>query len=849
LPLALLLTGLTKTFGGQRALDDASLEVAQGEVHGLLGQNGSGKSTLIKVLAGFHTPDPGGQLTICGTSVPMPLAPGAFRQHRISFVHQHLGLIPALTVLENMLIGRLSRSTSLAINWTRERRDVTARFDAYGIPLDPGATVADLSPVQRALLAIVRATEEMRNGDGSGNGLLILDEPTPFLPRRDVDQLFRVVRTVVAGGASVIFVSHDVDEVLEITDRATVLRDGRVAARLATGRSSKQDFIEAIVGRRLAFAERPPAPTVEAPSRLKVTGLSGGTIDHFDLTAAEGEVVGLTGLIGSGYDELPYLLYGARPASGALQLGAGIYDLAAFSPNEAIRQGIVLIPGDRPNAGAIGVLPVYDNVTMPVLATRFRRWMLDRGGMLNSARELGQRFDVRPADPGLLMSALSGGNQQKALLAKWLQKSPRLVLLDEPTQGVDIGARQNVFSHIGNAAAAGATVLCASSDYEQLAAICGRVLIFSEGSVIATLTGAQITKEAIAERSLGGSQIQRGSRVSNKGEIEVASGKEAPSSVAKQFIPRAEQFGLIVVWLAMVAAFGYLQPDTFLTWANLSTILGSQAVLVVVTLGLLIPLTANDFDLSIAYTMTLSSMLVAVLNVNYGVGIGWAIVAALVAGLIIGLANGLLITIFRIHSLIVTLGVGTFLHGVTLWMSDSMTISGVSNTLINAVIVQRLFGIPLEFYYAIGIALIIWYLLEYTAFGRRILFVGRGREVARLSGINTDRVRIACLMASGVLGGLAGILYTGTQGAADPVSGISYQLPAFAAAFLGSTCIVPGRFNPWGTTVAVYFLVTGITGLVFLGFSSFIQEMFYGGALVIAVTLSQLVRGRQEQQF
>ncbi|MBM7044728.1 MULTISPECIES: ABC transporter permease [Rhizobium] len=337
--------------------------------------------------------------------------------------------------------------------------------------------------------------------------------------------------------------------------------------------------------------------------------------------------------------------------------------------------------------------------------------------------------------------------------------------------------------------------------------------------------------------------------MSNKHGTAIVAGKTRESSGTKTFIRRAEQFGLIVVWLIMIATFGYLQPATFLTWSNLSTILGSQAVLVVVTLGLLIPLTANDFDLSIAYTMTLSSMLIAVMNVNHGIPIGWCILAALVMGAAIGVVNGLLITIFRIHSLIVTLGVGTFIHGVTLWISDSMTISGVSMTLINAVIVQRLFGIPLEFYYAIGIAFIIWYLLEYTAFGRRILFVGRGREVARLSGINTDRVRITCLAASGFLGALAGVLYTGTQGAADPVSGVSYQLPAFAAAFLGSTCIVPGRFNPWGTTVAVYFLVTGITGLVFLGFSSFIQEMFYGGALVIAVTLSQLVRGRQEQQF
>ena len=315
------------------------------------------------------------------------------------------------------------------------------------------------------------------------------------------------------------------------------------------------------------------------------------------------------------------------------------------------------------------------------------------------------------------------------------------------------------------------------------------------------------------------------------------------------FARRAEQFGLIVVWLVLIGIFGALRPDTFLTWPNLSTILGSQAVLVVVTLGLIIPLTANDFDLSIAFVMTLASMMVAVLNVNYGIGIGWSVLAALAFGLLFGIVNGLLITVFRIHSLIVTLGTGTFLHGFTLWMSDSMTISGISQTLINVVIIDRLFGVPLEFYYAVGLAALIWYLLDYTALGRRILFVGRGREVARLSGINTDRVRIACMAVSGLFGALAGVLYAGTQGAADPVSGVSYQLPAFAAAFLGSTSIVPGRFNPWGSTVAVYFLVTGITGLVFLGFSSFIQEMFYGGALVIAVCLSQLVRGRQEQQF
>lgn len=332
------------------------------------------------------------------------------------------------------------------------------------------------------------------------------------------------------------------------------------------------------------------------------------------------------------------------------------------------------------------------------------------------------------------------------------------------------------------------------------------------------------------------------------------SNKAQPASVPGKgighiIVYNAERYGLIVAWLLIIVVFGYLRPQTFLTWSNFSTIFGSQAVLVVITLGLIIPLTANDFDVSIAYVMTLSSMLIAVLNVQLGVAIGWAILAALGVGVLVGLVNGFFITVFRIHSLIVTLGVGTFLHGVTLWISDSMTISGISPVLINAVIVGRLFGIPLEFYYAMIICIIVWYVFEHTALGRRILFVGRGREVARLSGIHTDRIRWGCLVASSLLGAVAGALYAGTQGAADPVSGLTYLLPAFAAAFLGSTSIVPGRFNPWGATFAVYFLVTGITGLIFMGVSTFVQDLFYGGALVLAVTLSQLVRGREEQQF
>ena len=321
------------------------------------------------------------------------------------------------------------------------------------------------------------------------------------------------------------------------------------------------------------------------------------------------------------------------------------------------------------------------------------------------------------------------------------------------------------------------------------------------------------------------------------------------TSSTRSTLDLAERYGLTVGLLVMVVAFSLLKPETFFTWSNLSTILGSQAVLVVVTLGLIVPLTANDFDVSIAYVLTLSAMLVAVLNGQLGWPVWAAALVAIAMGLAVGAINAFFITVFRIHSLIVTLGTGTFLHGLTLWISGSMTISGISDSLMNAVIVHRLFGIPLEFFYALLLCCVVWYVFDYTALGRRVLFVGRGREVARLSGIDTDRVRRGALITASLFGALAGILYAGTQGAADPVSGASYLLPAFAAAFLGSTSIKPGRFNPWGAMLAVYFLVVGITGLEFLGVSSFGQDMFYGGALVLAVTLSQLVRGREEQNI
>jgi len=494
--------GLSKHFGGEKALDNVDFSVLPGEVHGLLGQNGSGKSTLIKVLAGYHEPSPGAALELYGHPVPLPLAPGRFREYGISFVHQHLGLIPSLTVVENLFIGELATRSRWAISWPRARARARALFEEYGLPIDPAAAVADLSPVQRALLAIVRAVFEMKTPETSNEGgLLVLDEPTPFLPRTDVERLFGLIRDIVARGFSVIFVSHDVDEVLEITDRATILRDGRVAGTLETRSATKDDFVGLIVGRKVETVTVEHHAFDDRTADIAIRGLDGGILHDLSIALHRGEVVGLTGLIGSGYDDVLYRAYGARKSTtGRLVIGDQDFDLAAMDPKRAIGAGIVLIPGDRQHAGAVGGLSVAENVSIPVLGTRFNPWLLHRRRIGDVVRRLGDEFEVRPNRPDLPFDALSGGNQQKAVLAKWLQANPRLILLDEPTQGVDVGARQTVFAAIKRASEAGAAILCASSDYEQLAVICDRVLVFSRGHVTGELTGDMVNKDTIAER-------------------------------------------------------------------------------------------------------------------------------------------------------------------------------------------------------------------------------------------------------------------------------------------------------------------------------------------------------------
>ncbi|NKQ51755.1 ABC transporter permease [Amycolatopsis sp. K13G38] len=309
-----------------------------------------------------------------------------------------------------------------------------------------------------------------------------------------------------------------------------------------------------------------------------------------------------------------------------------------------------------------------------------------------------------------------------------------------------------------------------------------------------------------------------------------------------------ERFALLGVWVVLIIAFSLIVPDTFPTTANVSNMLASQVVLLILAIGLLYPLRAGDYDLSVASTLNLSTVVVAVLNAQHGWGIWLAVLVAILASLAVGFVNGLIVTVFEINPFIVTLGMGTVVQGLIYLLSNSATISGVDRSLSDAVLTQPFLAIPVGFFYALALCAIAWYVFDHTAFGQRLLFVGQSHDVARLNGVNVARLRWRALIISAGTAGLAGVVYAGTTASADPVSGASFLLPAFAAAFLGSTVLRIGRFNPWGTLIAVYFLVTGITGLQLLGAQQYVQQLFYGGALVVAVIAAKLVRTRGERK-
>lgn len=499
-PASLLsIRGLRKSFNGVPALRGVDLDVHAGEVHGLLGANGSGKSTLIKVLAGVHDAD-GGEVTVHGTRVRTPFGARGLREHGLGFVHQDLGLAPAATVLEHMALDSGGGAVGISrVVWRAERRRVVELLERFEVDIDPDATIDMLTPVQRAMVAIVRAVGAQEKASRAGRAqILVLDEPTVFLPRHEVAVLFRLLDRLRDRGDAVLLVSHDLDEILQVTDRVTVFRNGELAGTRRTGDATRDDLVSLILGARDEHVPKGEATVRrDAPPVLAATGLTGERVRDLDLEVYAGEVVGVTGLAGSGTEELPDLLFGARSARAGRIVHDG-REVARPNPARSMKAGVVLIPANRKEQGGSLELSVLENMSVPFLGRRAHGALIDWRGLERQAQATCDRLQVKPADPTALFGHLSGGNQQKVLIGKWMDTDPTVMVLNEPTQGVDVGARREIFKLVREATTHGMAVVCATSDYEQLVEMADRVIVLDQGRVRTELHGDQITKDALA---------------------------------------------------------------------------------------------------------------------------------------------------------------------------------------------------------------------------------------------------------------------------------------------------------------------------------------------------------------
>jgi ribose transport system ATP-binding protein len=484
---ALAIRGLSKTFVVSKALDEVGFTVEPGRIHALLGGNGSGKSTLIKILAGVYRGDPGGEIDVGATTVASDATtPALAREMGLRFVHQDPGIFPELTIAENIGLANGWPTRAGGVRWGELHRRTAALLELFEIHARPEARMDTLSAPLRTMVAIARALED---ADG-GLSVLVLDEPTASLPQHEVELLLEAVRARAAYGQTILYVSHRIDEVMSIADSVTVLRDGREIVSRSTEGLTEDQLIEYIVGRPLESVFQASPDVNRGSPVLELEGVSAGMLQNIDLAVREGEIVGLAGLLGSGRTELLQLVFGARTRdSGTIRLAGREIDFVG--PQDAIAAGVAYVPEDRALEAAFMEMTVKENLSVADLARYWGRLRFNHGRERRDAIADIERFEVKAAGDGALFASLSGGNQQKVILARWLRRGPRLLLLDEPTQGVDVGARADVYATIDEAVANGLGVLIVSSDFEELARVSDRILILRDGSIVAQLQSAR----------------------------------------------------------------------------------------------------------------------------------------------------------------------------------------------------------------------------------------------------------------------------------------------------------------------------------------------------------------------
>jgi len=818
----LRLDRIFKTYPGVSALSDVSFAVRAGEVHALVGENGAGKSTLMGVAAGVVHPD-SGSVEIAGTLLAKP-SPSAAQMAGLAVVYQHSTVLDDLTVAENLIFSLPEdrRPSNLETNaWVREH------LAAVGADVSPRARAEDLSIAQRQLVEIARALALQSK-------VLILDEPTESLTANESEKLFAQVERLRAAGTGIVYISHRFPEVQRIADRITVLRDGQVRGSFDAAGVTEEDVLQLIVGREVEHVFPVKQGSAASGTTIfEVVDLNSPRFTGVNLTAKSGEIIGLAGVEGNGQREFLRAMVGLHPYQGEIRVKGEKADI--HSPAAAARHGLVHLPGDRHVEGAFLPLTVRENISTLVLKRFSRAGVIKRDEEEALAQKSVEELRVRTPGVETPVASLSGGNQQKVLFARSLAANPIVLIADEPTRGVDVGARAEIYRLLRSYAEAGHVVIVLSTDAIELAGLCDRVLVFSRGSVVRQLNGdelseRQITGAAITADEARGERETKKSRFAKLGRL--MRGDYFPSSVLA---------GIIVI-LGLVTS---QKNSFFLGPRSVSGTLLLASILILVSAGQLTVLLAGSIDLSVGPLIGLTVVLMSFFATNnHGItGLIEGLVVALLAGVAVGFMNALGVRLVKLPAVISTLVMYIFLQGLALVLRP--TPNGYIDSSTTKLIQTKVGVFPVVTILAVVLALVLERLLRRSRIGVELRAVGSSEvRAVRLGARITGTIVWAHVVCS-LLAVLAGLVLSSLVGVGQSGLGSQYTLTSITAVVLGGASIFGGRGSYLGALLGAFLIQEIISATSFLGLEIAWQDWLPGLLILAGAALFSRARNHQ----
>lgn len=817
------LRGIGKSFPGVVALQDVDLLLEPGRVHALVGENGAGKSTLLNILSGSLAPD-GGEIRLDGQALHFTDAHDAHRLGIVA-VHQEVDLFPDLTVTENIALEQgLPAQRWGWIDRREQSRRARQALAAMRADLRADTLAAGLSPAQRQLLILAAALIQPAR-------VLILDEPTSSLSAAETAVLFEHVRRLRAQGTAILYVSHRFEEIFALADEATVLRDGRRVWTGALADSSPEQLIHHMVGRAIDVKPRDSAGTL-GPVRLRCRHLSAadGSFHEVSLEVHAGEILGLYGLIGAGRSEWAQGVLGLRPlATGEVWLNEQC--VRPRGPGPMAWLGLAYVPEDRLRQGLCRGLTVRLNLVLAMLRQLAVSGFLSRRREVRRTRTAVQTLAVRLRSIEQTIGTLSGGNQQKIVVGRWLERQPNVLLLDEPTRGIDVAAKVEIHALMRRLAAEGRAIVLISSDLPEVLTQSDRVGVFRDGRLAGLFDPRKHSANEVAAAALP---------LTNNSYQPTASAKEkAALADAVGWLPVREAglFALLLLLFGVLCARGGYEA----TLAHLPSLATDAALLSFCALGATVVLLVGGIDISLGSLMALSAGVAGQLwQENYPFSL--VLFTSVLVGGLGGLLNAAVSLLGRVHPIVVTLGTLSLYRGLALWrLKQDVQIPGAARH----VFVEPLARLPLLVWLGLGVALLMGAFLQRSVLGRQMYALGSNPAAAARTGLSRPRLWLAAFTLQGMLAGLAGLLYLTRSGQLQAVSYEDATLQAIAAAVVGGVAISGGRGSVLGVLLGCLFLSALPSACELLHVLTNWQRTLVGGVMVAAVTLDALWRRRQ----